>query len=74
MEKLGGANEVRCARWRLLPALIAENKANADQIKELHEAFGTIGYVLTGLHATLALFHHYLLRDNTLKRMLPDGM
>jgi cytochrome b561 len=57
-----------------LPALIAENKANADQIKEIHETFGTIGYVLIGLHATLALFHHYWLRDNTLKRMLPGSM
>lgn len=57
-----------------LPALIAENKANAEQMKEIHEAFSTVGYVLIGLHAAMALFHHYWLRDNTLKRMLPGRM
>lgn len=55
-----------------LPALIAENKANAKQIKELHEAIATAGYFLIGLHAAAALFHHYWLGDNTLKRMLPN--
>lgn len=54
-----------------LPALIAENKANAKQIKELHEAIATAGYFLIGLHAAAALFHHYWMGDNTLKRMLP---
>ena len=54
-----------------LPALIGENKALADTIKEIHETGGTIGYYLIGLHAGAALFHHYIKRDNTLTRMLP---
>lgn len=54
-----------------LPALIAESKANAKQIKDIHETIATAGYFLIGLHAAAALFHHYLVRDNTLKRMLP---
>lgn len=54
-----------------LPALIAENKANAKQIKDLHETIATAGYFLIGLHAAAALFHHYWMGDNTLKRMLP---
>lgn len=54
-----------------LPALIAENKALAKQIKELHETVGTLGYYLLALHALAALFHHYVKRDNTLARMLP---
>lgn len=54
-----------------LPALIAENKGNARQIKDLHEAIATAGYFLIGLHAAAALFHHYWVRDNTLRRMLP---
>ncbi len=33
-------------------------------------AFG-VGYFLIGLHAAAALFHHYVMRDNTLARMLP---
>lgn len=54
-----------------LPALIGENKDLGKQIKEVHEAIGTAGYFLIGLHAAAALFHHYIKRDNTLVRMLP---
>jgi cytochrome b561 len=54
-----------------LPALMGENKALGDLIKEIHETGGTIGYYLIGLHAAAALFHHYVMRDNTLLRMLP---
>jgi len=54
-----------------LPALMAESKNAAGWIKEIHEAGATAGYFLVGLHALAALYHHYLLRDNTLLRMLP---
>lgn len=54
-----------------LPALIGPSKALAAQIKELHQTVGTIGYYLIGLHALAALFHHYIVRDDTLRRMLP---
>ncbi|MDO8457628.1 MAG: cytochrome b [Burkholderiaceae bacterium] len=54
-----------------LPALIGQNKELAGTIKELHEAGGTIGYFLIGLHALAGLYHHYFVRDNTLVRMLP---
>jgi cytochrome b561 len=54
-----------------LPALVGENKALADLFKEIHETGGTVGYFLIGLHAAAALFHHYVVRDNTLRRMLP---
>ncbi len=54
-----------------LPALVAENKALADQIMEIHETIGTLGYFLIGFHAIAALFHHYVMRDNTMQRILP---
>ncbi len=54
-----------------LPALIDESKYLAELIKEIHAAGGTVGYFLIGLHATAALFHHYVLKDNTLRRILP---
>ena len=54
-----------------LPALINPDKDLAHTIKEIHETLGTIGYWLIGLHAVAALFHHYFLKDDTLKRMLP---
>ncbi len=56
--------------WEL-PPLMAPNKTLAKLIDELHEAGGTVGYALIGAHATAALFHHYVVRDNTLLRMLP---
>lgn len=55
-----------------LPPLIGEGEGLAGTIKELHETGGTVGYWLIGLHALAALFHHYVLRDNTLQRMLPQ--
>lgn len=54
-----------------LPPLTGEDKALAGAIKEFHEIVGTAGYFLIGLHALAGLFHHYLVRDNTLTRMLP---
>jgi cytochrome b561 len=54
-----------------LPALVGENKDLAKQLKEIHEIVGTAGYYLIGLHALAALYHHYVVRDNTLARMLP---
>lgn len=54
-----------------LPALIAENKGLAETLEEIHETSGTVGYFLIGLHAAAALYHHFIMRDNTLRRMLP---
>lgn len=56
-----------------LPALVAPSKDLAQQIKELHETVATIGYFLIGLHALAALYHHYIRKDDTLRRMLPGG-
>lgn len=51
--------------------LVSPDKGFADQVQEVHETIGTIGYWLIGLHAAAALVHHYYFRDDTLKRMLP---
>jgi cytochrome b561 len=58
--------------WGLeLPPLIAPDKALAEQVEEIHETIGNVGYFLIGAHAAAALFHHYVVGDNTLARMLP---
>ena len=54
-----------------LPALINASKFVAEWAKEIHEAGSALGYFLIGGHAAAALFHHYVVRDNTLRRMLP---
>jgi cytochrome b561 len=56
-----------------LPALMAKNKDLAHTLEEIHETAGTVGYYLIGLHALAGLYHHYFMRDNTLRRMLPWG-
>ncbi len=54
-----------------LPALIGENKALSKQLKEVHETLGNAGYFLIGLHVVAAVYHHRVLRDNTMAHMLP---
>lgn len=53
-----------------LPALITENKELGRSIMNVHELGGNLGYFLIGGHAVAALFHHYFVKDNTLRRML----
>lgn len=54
-----------------LPALVGESKQSAEWLEEVHEIGATVGYFLIGFHAVAALFHHYRVRDDTLRRMLP---
>ena len=52
-----------------LPALMAENKELGRTIMEAHELGGNLAYFLIGGHALAALYHHYFMKDNTLRRM-----
>jgi len=52
-----------------LPALAGPSKNMEDFTEEIHEIAATVGYFLVGIHASAALFHHYIVKDNTLKRM-----
>lgn len=54
-----------------LPHLVGANHDLAEEIEGWHALGGTIGYWLIGLHAVAGLYHHYVVRDNTLLRMLP---
>lgn len=42
-----------------------------QNLKDIHELIANAGYFIVGAHAAAALFHHYVMRDNTLFRMLP---
>ena len=53
-----------------LPALVGKSQGLAKWFKEIHETLATAGYFIVGLHATAALYHHYVRRDNTLRLML----
>ena len=54
-----------------LPALVAADKALARQVLEIHETLALVGSGLVGMHALAGLYHHYVVRDNTLQRILP---
>lgn len=54
-----------------LPALIAKNHDLAETIEHWHKEVGEWAYYLVGLHAVAALYHHYIVKDNTVLRMLP---
>ncbi|MGB6008888.1 cytochrome b [Castellaniella sp.] len=55
-----------------LPALTGEDKTLGRAVIDTHKLIANIGYGLIGLHALAALKHHYISRDNTLRRMLPS--
>jgi len=38
---------------------------------DIHTILGNVIMWLAGFHAAAALFHHYVLRDDTLRSMLP---
>ena len=50
--------------------LISPDKALGHTLEEIHEFIGNALYYVIGLHAAAALFHHYLIKDNTLLRMM----
>lgn len=58
--------------WGLaLPSLVSESESLAGLASEAHEVLGISGYFFIAIHAFAALYHHYLVKDNTLRRMLP---
>ena len=64
------ARDVPASFWGLaVPQLLAPDKVLGAALKQVHETLATAGYFLIGLHAAAALFHHHVLRDNTLARM-----
>lgn len=54
-----------------LPPLVDKNLELAEQVEDLHKQIGSFGYYLIGLHVVAGLFHHYVKRDNTLRRISP---
>lgn len=57
------------AGWSLPPLVHPDPQAKA-WVGELHEAVGNVFYAIIAVHVLAALWHHFIRRDNTLKRML----
>jgi len=59
------------ALWGIrLPALLEKNRELADQIHVWHEWAGWALLALIGLHSAAALYHHFVVRDGVLRRMV----
>lgn len=56
-----------------MPSPVSLSPASEDFLEEAHELAAYALMALVGLHAIAALWHHYILRDNTLRRMLGSG-
>jgi cytochrome b561 len=54
-----------------IPDLIGKDKALGKSLAELHEALNIGLLLLIAGHAAAALFHHFVHKDDTLRRMLP---
>lgn len=50
---------------------ISQDSALAGQMYQLHNTLAIVLIVLVSIHVLAALFHHFVLRDNVLTRMLP---
>jgi len=52
------------------PVFFSFDTATAELAADVHE-WGTLGFIiLVGMHVCAALMHHFVYKDNTLKRML----
>jgi cytochrome b561 len=52
--------------------VLPQNHDLGQSIAYIHTILGNVIIWLAGVHAAAALFHHFVLRDNTLRSMLPD--
>ncbi|MCW5588446.1 MAG: cytochrome b [Legionellales bacterium] len=52
---------------------LAKDKALAELFGNLHSVFAFVIIGLLVLHVSAALVHHFIFKDNTLKRMAPCG-
>jgi cytochrome b561 len=57
--------------WFQFPALIGENNDLQEALEEVHELLFTLMLVVVAVHIAAALYHHFILRDSVLRRMLP---
>lgn len=54
----------------MLPSPLTENHDLHESVEDIHKLLGTIFYYVIGVHIAGALWHHFVRRDNTLRRML----
>ena len=55
-----------------IPPLIGEiARPLRRELRQFHEWIGWAIIIIAAIHAAAALYHHYVLKDRVLRRMLP---
>lgn len=65
-------NEVTFFGLFTIPSPVEVDRTAARQVIEVHELLANALVVLALLHAAAALVHHYVFKDDVLRRMLPS--
>jgi cytochrome b561 len=53
-----------------LPSPFAVDEALAHSLEDLHKTIGKVFYAVIALHVVASAYHHWVRRDDTLRRML----
>ncbi|MEQ7921405.1 cytochrome b [Xanthomonas sp. WHRI 1810A] len=64
-----GALPIPLTTWAI-PSPFAIAKDTAEDLEHYHVLLGTIFYYVIGLHVVAAVWHHFVRKDNTVKRMV----
>jgi cytochrome b561 len=54
----------------LIPSPFPVSDQLAETFEDIHKLLGTIFYYVIGLHVVAAIWHHFVRKDNTVKRMV----
>ncbi|HEX8596738.1 MAG TPA: cytochrome b [Pseudomonas sp.] len=54
----------------LIPSPFPVSEQFAESLEDIHKLLGTIFYYVIGLHVVAAIWHHFVRKDNTVKRMV----
>jgi cytochrome b561 len=57
--------------WFQFPALIGENHDLHETLEDVHEVLFFTLLAVAVVHVVAALYHHFMLKDSVLRRMLP---
>jgi cytochrome b561 len=57
--------------WFQFPALVSENHDLHESLEEVHEVLFILMVAVAVVHIVAALYHHFVLKDSVLRRMLP---
>lgn len=59
--------------WIQFPAIVGTNHDLHETLEDVHEVLFDSVVVVATLHAVAALYHHFVMKDSSLRRMLPFG-